>query len=70
MEKIEFEPEIFHKLTSRAHELFFSHYVPHLVRDQGFFFFISKAMENGKLCINLYINKFLNNSLITQQSQF
>ena len=39
MEKIEFEPEIFHKLTSRAHELFFSHYVLHLVRDQGFFFF-------------------------------
>ena len=71
MEKIEFEPEIFHKLTSRAHELFFSHYVLHLVRDQGFFFFfISKAMENGKLCINLYINKFLNNSLITQQCQF
>ena len=32
MQKIEFEPEIFHKLTSRAHELYFSHYVPYLVR--------------------------------------
>ena len=32
MEKIEFEPEIFHKLTSRVHEVYFSHYVPYLVR--------------------------------------
>ena len=59
MEKLEFEPEIFHKLTSSVHEVYFSHYVPYLVRHKVFFFFSkSKAMENGKLYINLYINKF------------
>ena len=60
MEKIEFEPEIFHKLTPRAHELFFFSLraIPSEASRFFFFFFISKAMENGKLCINLYINNF------------
>ena len=53
MEKIEFEPEIFHKLTSRAHELFFSHYVPHLVRDQGFFFFHLEGHGKWKIMYKL-----------------
>ena len=38
MEKLEFEPEIFHKLTSSVHEVYFSHYVPYLVRHKVFFF--------------------------------
>ena len=49
MEKIEVEPDIFHKLTSRFHEVYFSQCVPYLVSHEDFFFFISRAIEDGKL---------------------
>ena len=47
MEKLEFEPEIFHKLTSSVHEVYFSHYVPYLVRHKVFFFFF-QVKGHGK----------------------
>ena len=50
MEKIEFEPEIFHKLTSRAHELFFFSLRAIPSKASRFFFFFSSQrpwkMEN------------------------
>ena len=32
VEKIEFDPEVFHKITSKVHELYFSHCLPYLLR--------------------------------------
>lgn len=48
MEKIEFEPEIFHKLTPRAHELFFLSLRAIPSEASRFFFFFFHLKGHGK----------------------